>query len=90
MKIIPLGQRVVAEPVAAEKKTASGLIIPDGASEKSNKAKVVAISKELKTSDDNQISEGDTVLFKEFSAETINMDGKEYIILQAEDIMAIL
>lgn len=90
MNIKPLGERIVAEPVELESKTAGGIIIPDAAKKKSNVAKVLTLSEELKKSETNQIKEGDTILFKDFSGEKIEFDGNEYLILNAEDIMAIM
>ena len=90
MKIKPLGDRVLAQPIEVKNKTASGIIIPDEAKEKSNKAKVIVVSQELKDSEKNQIKEGDTILYKDFSGDKTELDGEKYILLQTEDIMAIM
>lgn len=90
MKIKPLGERVVAEPIELEKKTAGGIIIPDAAQKQNNTAKIAAISEDLKKSENNQLKEGQSILYKEFSGEKIRVDSKDYIIIPAEDIMAIM
>ncbi len=90
MNIKPLGDRLVVTPVEAENKTASGIIIPDVAKQKENIATVVKLSQEVEKSDKNQIKEGDRVLYKGFAGEKIEIDKKEYIILNTEDILAIL
>jgi chaperonin GroES len=90
MKIKPLGERIVAVPSELEKRTASGIIIPEAAQKKNNTAKVLTISEDLKKSETNQLKEGDTILYKDFAGEKLEKDGKEYIIIAAEDIMAIM
>ncbi len=90
MNIKPLGERLVATPVEAENKTASGIIIPDAAKQKSNIAKVLTLSEDLKECEKNRIKEGDTILYKDFSGEKIELEGTKYIILNTEDIMAII
>ena len=83
MKIKPLGERVLIEQIEAETKTASGLIIPDSAQEKPLQAKVVAIGEEVKT-----LKEGDTVLYAKFTGTELNLDNKNYIMLELSDILA--
>lgn len=84
-KLTPLADRVVAEPVETGSKTASGLYLPSDAKEKSQLAKVTAVGKEVK-----EIKVGDTVLYKEFSSDTPKIDGKEYVIIKEEDILAVI
>jgi len=83
MKIKPLGERVLIEQIEAETKTASGLIIPDSAQEKPLQAKVVAIGEEVKT-----LKEGDTVLYAKFTGTELNLDNKNYLMLEVSDILA--
>jgi chaperonin GroES len=90
MQVRPLGQRVLAEPVEAETKTASGLIIPDSAKEKPQKAKVIAISKELEKDEKNELQVGQTIIFGKYSGTNLEFDGKQYIMLKTEDILAII
>ena len=85
MNIKPLGERVLIEQIEAETKTASGLIIPDSAQEKPLQAKVVAIGEEVKI-----LKTGDTVLYAKFTGTELNIDNKNYIMLEVSDILATL
>lgn len=85
MNIKPLGERVLIEQIEAETKTASGLIIPDSAQEKPLQAKVVAIGEEVKI-----LKTGDTVLYAKFTGTELNIDNKNYIMLDLGDILATL
>jgi chaperonin GroES len=67
-----------------EVKTASGIIIPDTAKEKKNVAKVVAMS----NVENAEIAVGDTVLYKEFSGNETEFEGKKYLLIQYADILA--
>jgi len=85
MSIQPLGTRVLVEPIEAEAKTASGIIIPDSAQEKPEQAKVLAIG-----SDVEQIKIGDTVLYGKYTGTELNYENKNYLMLEISDILATL
>lgn len=92
--IQPLNDYVLAEPEAAETKTASGLYIPDKAQEKPKIAKVVAVGPG-KIGDDNkrvpvEVSAGDRIIYGGYSNTDIKHDGKEYILIKEENIYAIV
>ncbi len=84
----PLGQRVLVERVEEEKKTTSGIIIPDNVKEKPLNGKVIAISDEV--AEEKKISEGDTVVFAKYTGTDIKIDGKEYLVMNTDDILGIL
>ncbi len=88
MKIKPLDDRVLLEPVPAEEKTYSGIIIPDSAKEKPRVGYVIAVG----TDEDlrEKIKEGNKVLFTKYGGDEIEMNGKEYRILQRSDILAVV
>ena len=88
MNIKPLDDRILLEPVEAEEKTASGIIIPDSAKEKPRIGKVIAVG----TDEDlrEKIKEGNKVLFTKYGGEEVEMDGKEYKLLQRSDILAVV
>ena len=90
MKIKPLGQRILVEIHEAETKTISGIIIPDTAKEKQQKANVTAVSKELSDDEKNEIKVGDTILFSKYSGTSINIDEKEYLMLDIDNVLAII
>ena len=82
----PVNQNVLLDVSedSAEQKTASGIIIPDSAKEKPKFAKVVGIS----TIDNVEIAVGDTVFFKDFSGTETEFEGKKYLLIPYDDILA--
>jgi len=90
MAFKPLGLRVLVERVEEENKTASGIIIPDNAKEKPLQGKVIAVSKEVEEDEYNSIKEGDVVVFAKYAGSDITLDGKEYLVLNTDDILGIL
>jgi chaperonin GroES len=86
----PLGLRVLVERVEEEAKTASGIIIPDNAKEKPLEGKVIAISKEVEEDENLPLKEGDRVVFAKYSGTDITIDGKEYLVLNTDDILGII
>ncbi|MBN4070357.1 co-chaperone GroES [Olleya sp. AH-315-F22] len=89
LKIKPLADRVLIEPLEAETKTASGIIIPDNAKEKPQKGNVVAVGKGTQ---DNPITVkiGDTVLYGKYAGTELKLQGKDYLIMRESDILAIV
>ena len=89
LKIKPLADRVLLEPMEAETKTASGIIIPDNAKEKPQKATVVAVG--IGTKDNPMtVKVGDTVLYGKYSGTELKFEGKDYLIMSEKDILAII
>ncbi len=89
MNLKPLADRVVIEPKPAETKTAGGLIIPDNAKEKPLEGVVVAVgpgTTEVKM----EVKNGDTGLYGKYAGTEITVDGKEYLIMRQNDILAII
>jgi len=94
MKIRPLSDKVLVERVEAESKTAGGIVLPDTAKEKPQRGKVVAAG-EGRVLDDGtrkqvQVKKGDLVLFTSYAGTEIKIDGKEYLIMDESDIMAVI
>ena len=87
--IKPLADRVLVEPLEAETKTASGIIIPDTAKEKPQKGNVVAVGSGTK---DNPITVkvGLTVLYGKYSGTELKFEGKDFLIMRESDILAIV
>lgn len=81
--------KVIVEPVEAEAKTASGIIIPDSAKEKPQKGVVVATGKG-KNDEPMEIKAGDTVLFGKYSGTEIHIDDKKYLVMNQSDILVVL
>ena len=82
----PINENVLLEleEKTGEQKTASGIIIPDSAKEKEATGKVIALGNIEKPG----ISVGDTVLYKEYSGNKLEFDGKKYLIIPYEDVLA--
>jgi chaperonin GroES len=94
VKLQPLSDWVVAQQEEAVTKTASGLYLPDKAAEKPKVAKVLAIGPG-KVGDDNErvpmsVKLGDKIVYKEYSTTELKVDGKQYILVREEDILAIV
>jgi chaperonin GroES len=81
--VSPFGARVVAVREQAATKTAAGLYLPEGAKEKSEIAKVVAIGKDVK-----EIRENDRVVIGGYSTTTLKIDGVEYLVAEEKDVVA--
>lgn len=88
MKIKPLDDRLLVEPLEEQERTASGLYIPDTAKEKPRMGKVIAVGtdEDLK----GKISEGDKILFAKYGGEEIEVNNVVYKILQRSDVLAVV
>ena len=89
IKIKPLADRVLVEPVEAETKTASGIYIPDTAKEKPQKGKVVAVGPGTKD-EKMTVKIGDTVLYGKYSGTELKLEGTDYLMMRESDILAII
>ncbi|PKP22415.1 MAG: co-chaperone GroES [Bacteroidetes bacterium HGW-Bacteroidetes-21] len=89
MKIKPLNDRVLVEPMPAEEKTASGIIIPDTAKEKPMRGKVVAAGTGTKD-EEMKVKEGDVVLYGKYAGTEISVENKDFLIMKQSDIFAII
>ena len=94
IKLKPLGDRVLVEPVEEQEVKKGGIIIPDTAKEKPTEGIVVALGTG-KTDDDGkkipfEVKKGDRVLVSKYGGTEIKLDGKEYKILNSDDVLAIL
>jgi chaperonin GroES len=94
MKIKPLGERVLVEPLKEGEVNKGGIIIPDSAKEKPQEGKVIALGTG-KLDDDGKkipfnVKVGDTVLMPKYGGTEVKMGGKEYQIMREEDILAII
>ena len=85
MNFQPLGNRVLVKRVEEATTTASGIIIPDSATEKPTAGEVVAVSNEVKV-----LATGNKVLFGKFTGNEVAFAGTKYIVLDVEDIFGII
>ena len=89
VNIKPLADRVLIEPMEAETKTASGIIIPDTAKEKPQKGKVVAVGPGTKD-EAMTVKIGDSVLYGKYAGTDLKLEGKDYLMMRDSDILAIV
>lgn len=89
VKIKPLADRVLVEPLAAEQKTASGIIIPDTAKEKPQRGKVIAVGKGKKD-EPMELKVGDEVLYGKYAGTEISIEGTDYLMMRQEDVLAVI
>ncbi|MCR5045967.1 MAG: co-chaperone GroES [Treponema sp.] len=89
MKVKPLADRVLLKAEKAESKTASGIIIPDAAQEKTQTAVVEAVGPGTEK-DPITVKKGDRVMYDKYSGTQVKIDGEEYLICKMSDIIAVL
>ena len=94
VSIKPLGERIVIEQLEAETTTASGLVLPDTATEKPQEGKVVAIPAPVKGEDGEDVefpvAVGDVVIYSKYGGTNVKYGANEYIILRLEDVLAVV
>ena len=94
MKIRPLHDRVIVKRLEEERKTASGIVIPDAAAEKPDQGEILAVGKGKR--DDNgkhialDVKVGDKVLFGKYAGQTVKVQGEELLVMREEDIMGVV
>ena len=89
LNIKPLADRVLVQPLEAETKTASGIIIPDSAKEKPQKGNIVAVGPGTKENPVT-VKVGDSVLYGKYSGTELKLEGNDYLIMRENDILAIV
>ena len=94
LKIRPLHDRVIVKRLEEERKTASGIVIPDTAAEKPDQGEVMAVGKG-KIMDDGkvralEVKVGDRILFGKYSGQTVKVEGDELLVMREEDIMGVI
>lgn len=91
MKLVPLEDRVIVKILEEEEKTVSGIVLPDTAKEKPQKARVLAVGPGRYVEDKLiplDVKEGDVVVFAKYGGTEIKVEGEELLILRASDILA--
>ncbi len=93
IKIQPLGNRVLVTPDKIEEKTMGGLVLPPSVDEQKPETGVIAKLGEGKIKGKDisfDVKVGDRVYFKKYSPDELEVDGKTYLLLSAEDILAVI
>lgn len=94
LKLDPAPGYLVIEPVGAEEKTASGIYLPDSASEKPQQGKVLAVGPEEITDSGakkkSPVKAGDTVIYKKWGGNEVKLNGIEYLFAKFDDVLAVV
>ena len=94
MKIRPLHDRVIIRRLEEERTSPGGIVIPDTATEKPIRGKVIAVGSGRITEKGEvrplDLKKGDTVLFGKYSGTEVKVDGEELVVMREDDIMAVI
>jgi chaperonin GroES len=94
MKLVPLGDKVVIRTMDAEEVTAGGIVLPDTAREKPRQGRVLSVGDGRLLKDGtrvaHEVSEGDRVIYSQYSGTEVSVDGEELLILGENEILAIV
>ena len=94
-KLQPLEDRIVVQANESDQTTASGLVIPDTAKEKPQEGTVIAVGPGRFNEDGDErvpmdVAAGDTVIYSKYGGTEVKVDGEEYLVLSARDVLAVL
>ncbi|MCQ2594517.1 MAG: co-chaperone GroES [Treponemataceae bacterium] len=87
MKVKPLADRILVKMEKTESKTASGIIIPDTAQEKTQTAVVIAVGDD---SEKIKVKAGERVMYDKYAGTQVKIDGEDHLILKAADVIAVI
>ena len=92
--IRPLSDRLLVERIEAQQKTAGGILIPDNAKEKPAEGRVVAVGTGKPLDDGTRrpvsLKENDRILFGKWSGTEVKLDGKDYLLVREDEVLAVL
>lgn len=94
MNLQPLHDRIIVEAAAKEEKSAGGIILPDSAQEKPLRGTVLAVGPGKRLDSGAlapvEVNKGDVVLYGRYGGQEVTVDGKDYVILRSDDVLAVL
>jgi chaperonin GroES len=94
VEVKPLADRVLVEPIETEETTSSGIVLPDTAKEKPQQGRVVAVGSGRLANNGERVpmsvQVGDVVLFAQYAGSEVKIDGKEYLIMNENEILAVV
>lgn len=94
MQIRPLYDRVIVKRIEQQRTTASGIVIPDSAAERTEQGEVIAVGSGRLLQDGSQrplqLQVGDQVLFGKYAGQTVKVNGEELLVMREEDVMGVL
>jgi chaperonin GroES len=92
-KLTPLGDKLLVERLEAEEVTSGGIVLPDTAKEKPKQGKIVALGDGPMLADGErgefQVKKNDRVIFTSYAGTEVTVDGKEYLVMSQDDILAV-
>jgi chaperonin GroES len=93
-KLSPIGEKILVKRLEAEEKTKGGIVLPDTAKEKPKEGKVIAVGEGRLGKDGKRspftVKKGDRILFTSYSGTEVTLEGEEYLIMNEEDVLAIV
>ncbi|MDY3006622.1 co-chaperone GroES [Anaerococcus sp. AGMB00486] len=92
MKLKPIGERIVIKKLEAEKKTESGIVLPESAQEKPQYAEVVAVSNDILNDDDKKdsLKVGDKVICSQYAGTDVKIEKDNYVVIAYKDVLAVV
>ena len=94
MKIRPLGDKVIVQRLEADAITAGGIVLPESAKEKPQRGKIISVGDGKQLDDGSRakmnVKKGQEVLFTSYAGTEVKVGGKELLIMDESDIMAIV
>ena len=94
MKVVPLNDKIVVKRLEAQDKTAGGILLPDTAKEKPKQGKVLSVGDGKLLENGKraafQVKPGDRVLFTSYAGSEVTVDGKEYMVMTEDDLLAVV
>ncbi len=94
MNLKPIGDKIIVEVLDAEERTKGGIVLPDTAQEKPQQGKVIAVGSGKTLSNGKivppSVKPGDRIIFGKYSGNEVKLDESEYLIVNEEDILAIV
>ncbi|KWE51360.1 molecular chaperone GroES [Burkholderia ubonensis] len=94
MRLSPLHDRVLIRRLEQERKTATGIVIPDTAAEKPDQGEVLAVGPGKRMEDGRRcepdVKVGDRVLFGKYAGTTVKVEGEELLVMREDDLLAVI
>ena len=94
MRVVPIGDKIVVKRLDASEKTAGGIVLPDSARERPKQGRVLSVGDGKLLKDGSrvapQVGGGDRILFSNWAGSEVVVDGDELLIMNEEDVLAIL
>lgn len=92
MNLKPIGERVVIKKLEAEKKTESGIVLPESAQEKPQYAEIVAISNDILNDEDKKdsLKVGDKVIYSQYAGTDVKIEDENFVVIAYKDVLAVV